>query len=195
MTPEQFRQNLQQFRESLFPQVFIKSLARDTQRIIYNRTKDGKGVNNDRRQPINTKERRLKPLSDSYIEYRKGNLIFFRNKRNKLIRLTKDDWNQISRPRLGRFGAPARSNLTLSGQMLNAIKWELTAQGFEVYIKNTKRRRTHPKQSTRPTLTNEELAEIVSRERPFMAITLKEFRILERKIDRHINRQIRKFFT
>jgi len=195
MTPKEFTQTLTKFRQSLLTKSLVESLARDTKKIVYNRVKSGEGVNSDRRAPKRTKQQRLKPLSDSYIEWRRGNLIFFRNKQGKLIRLTKSEWDQITKPRLGRFGAPARSNLTLSGQMLNAIKYDLTAKGFELFIKNNRRRKVHPKHKTKPTLTNEELAEIVSKERPFMALTLEEFRILERKIDRHINRQIRKFFS
>jgi hypothetical protein len=73
-------------------------------------------------------------------------------------------------PVTGEFGSPRRSNLTLTGQMLNAIKYSSDGKGFKLYIDNNSREKDNN--------TNAQIASYVRKKRPFFALTGGEQRIL-----------------
>jgi hypothetical protein len=70
----------------------------------------------------------------------------------------------------GEFGSPGRSNLTLSGQMLNAIRYRANKEGFNLYIDNSSRQGDNS--------TNAQIASYVRKKRPFFALTGGEQRIV-----------------
>jgi len=144
-------------------------LMRFTERLLYKRIKSGFGVNNDDIQ--NPNNIRLKPLSDSYKKFRSGKIAFATSKHGNVY-----SYKPRTAPQLGEFGSPGKSNLTLSGQMLNAIKGKLTSKGFMVDIKNTTRKGS--------VLTNNMVATIVSEERPFLALSVKEQKLIRREYER-----------
>ena len=72
-----------------------------------------------------------------------------------------------TKPVFGEYGSATKSNLTLTGQMLNALKYRIKSQGFELYIDDNTRESGG--------LTNAKVAEHVSENgRPFMAIAKPE---------------------
>ena len=141
--------------------------------IIYNRVKSGKGVSDDTvpdPAPIG-----LAKLSRSYVEYRR-------------------------KVRLGEFGSPAKSNLTLTGQMLNNLVYKVLQNRILVDIANTKRtppitsttgkKRKKKRSSNLP--TNKDVAEFVRENgRPFLALTPGEQRIVSQFVDEFIEKKLR----
>jgi len=77
--------------------------------IIYKRTKSGKGLDSAK----NTKMK-FKPLSKAYVTRRK-------------------------KMKLGEYGSPSRSNLTLTGQMLNSMKYTSKQKRVEIFIAKSSR--------------------------------------------------------
>jgi hypothetical protein len=150
-------------------------LARD---IIYRRVKSGYGVSNlDAERP---KQARLKPLSEQYKKYRSG-LVEFATREGRLVK-----FKLKNKPKLGKFGAPSISNLTLTGQMLEAIEIEARRNGFQLFINDDVREDG--------LLTNAQLAsrDYVQKERPFFALTDTEQRILFRDLERRLRQELQK---
>lgn len=118
----------------------LKETGEKASDVIYKRTKAGYGVDKTK-----TKER-LKPLSPDYKKYRKEN------------------------PPTGAFSSSTRSNLTYTGQMLNAIKVDVEKNNIIIKIDSSKRSKSN--------LTNSEVAARVSKERPFFKLSKAELRIV-----------------
>ncbi len=143
--------------------------------IIYKRVKSGLGVVSD--ELASTKSERLTRLSPSYINYRKGKTNFVqitKGGKTWLAPLPGKGKNLVK----GEFGSPARSNLTFTGEMLKALSWRVTGGGLSIYIKKTRRK---------DGLTNDKVAEYVRVERPFLALTDGEQRILTQLISKKIS--------
>jgi hypothetical protein len=193
-----------------------RRLANKVKLIVYRRVKSGYGVNSDREGVDDVKRKKLKELSKTYIEYRKGIAIYRRTKNGGTLRITREKrtiairgkesrgnkkrgiaantrvrfakkWN-FTKPKLGPFGRAAKSNLTLTGQMLESMQIRNGLDGFEVYIPKTSR--TTP-EGKRDKLTNKKVAEYVSEDRPFMALTSGELRILRRECEEIIKEKIK----
>lgn len=141
----------------------IGELAKD---IIYKRVKSGKGVSSDKAQKPGLE--RLKPLGhfgrdrsqarSSYIERRK-------------------------KTSLGPFGKPGKSNLTLTGQMLEAMIVKVRRNGFTIDIKNNNRDDSKS--------TNKEIANYVSKQgRPFLALAKNEQVIVQREYEKVLRKII-----
>ena len=97
---------------------------------------------------------------------------------------------KITAPKLGEFGRPEKSNATLSGQMLNAMTFDAGGDGFRIFIADTPRKKTHPKRNDNK-LTNKEVAEHYFRDRPGMALTDGEVRILKQECEKIISEKIK----
>lgn len=172
MTLQKDLMELRKRTERLFKQVTsrknLNTIGELVVRIVYNRVKKGKGVDSDSVGSADVQARRfpsettLKPLSGSYIEYRRKN-----------------------RPR-GKFGSARRSNLTNTGQMLEALGFRRNGTGVVVNIKETFRYDSE--------LSNKMVAELASEERPFLALTEKEYKIIESKIRQIIDLEIKRIF-
>lgn len=180
--------------------------------IIYRRVKSGKGVTSEKSS--SPSQQKLKALSKSYIAYRNGEMTFRRGRSGKAypvfnkpqailevgkevksgkkgahVKIKVSHYNSQSafkKPDLGEFGAPARSNLTLSGQMLSSITEATTLDGFRIFIPNTARNGSK--------LTNAKVYEYVSKERPFFALTNGEFRILQNEFEKIVEQKIQVIF-
>lgn len=164
-------------------------LARKCREIVVRRVKSGKGVNADTKPAEETIDVKLKPLSQSYIDYRNGVAFFFTNKYGKVVAvydgtvklkngkevISRKKKTRIIKPKLGEFGRPATSNLTLTGQMFNSVVISSDETGFKLFIADT--RRTDGK------ATNKQVAEWASKDRPFFALTAGEIRILQRELE------------
>lgn len=139
----------------------IKRYADQSVDIIYKRTKSGKGVTDDRSNSASIKS--LKPLSSSYKTQRKS----YKGKR-------------------GDFFSPGRSNLTLTGQMLESIKAKVSDGKITVSLSGTRD----------DGQTNKEVGEFVSENgRPFLNLAVEEKQILLRKIETDLIKYIRLLFN
>ena len=152
---------------------------------IYNRVKSGYGVNTEGLDPRITSKDKLAALSETYIKFRQGKIAFYKSKVHGKVYATANK-KYIRKPKLGKFGSPRRSNLTLSGRMLEAMRYRVNASGIVLDIKNTSR-------SGEP-ITNKQLGELVAEKRPFFSLTRTEFKVLRSQIDRIITKEIRNIF-
>lgn len=160
-------------------------LAKFTRDLVYKRVKSGKGVNSDRRASAVTSHQKLKPLSKGYKRWRATGWVSFKAKKYYGSVYEVVDVNfYVGIPALGEFGAPNRSNLTLTGQMLGSMQFDIKKYGFVVLIPETRRREGG--------LTNAQLARHHSNNgRPFMALTSGESRIIKSKMKKEIQKRLR----
>ena len=114
----------------------------------------------------NTKGK-LKKLSPRYKKYRKG------------------------KP-LGEFGTPNKSNLTLTGQMLQAFGNKVTKNTFNLFIKKTSRKTITGGSDKH---NNAKIAEFVSKLRPFLNLSKPEARVIISEYRQHIKDVARKIFN
>ena len=165
---------------NVFNSAFKQKLGKMARDLIYKRVKSGYGV--DELNTRTASRQRLKPLSPSYIEQRQGRAAYF-TKSGKVVRVPASTSFKPRKPKLGPFGAPGRSNLTLSGQMLEAIRYESNARGIRVFIQNSARDDGY---------TNAEIAELVQDARPFFVLTQDELTVLVREIERELRKSTRR---
>jgi phage gpG-like protein len=93
---------------------------------IAKRTRLGKGLNG-----------KFKPLSENYKEWRKGKSQFYTNKKTGQIFKTRNKrW--IRKPSLHSETTPNKSNLTLSGDMIDAITYKSSRNKAVVKFSNSK---------------------------------------------------------
>lgn len=71
---------------------------------------------------------RLKPLADSYIQQRRGQVIFYKDKNGKVRRVPVRG-NIRPRKKLSDKTTPGKSNLTFTAQMLDSIQGKVTGPG------------------------------------------------------------------
>jgi hypothetical protein len=157
---KQLRRNLQ----SLNSVENMREIADVAVEVIYKRTKSGRGVTGDSGR---VGKKKLDPLSDPYIRWRKRLLRASRKKKKKKL----SPFQQKFKP--GPFFSPRRSNLTLTGQMLNSFEIKTKRRGFRIQIANNPRWDTNK--------SNRDIAEYVSVKRPFLALTEPEKRIVIRR--------------
>lgn len=154
-------------------------LAVDT---IYNRVKSGYGVSDDKSSE--PKKDRLKPLSKNYKQYRNGKAAWFTNKTTKKVfKTTKSSF--VKKPKLGEFGKPNKSNLTLSGDMLNNITYKIKRFGVRIFIKGKKNKQKAEWASKGDTKRNRP-------PRPFLGLTSAEQKIIKTSIRNKIRSLLKK---
>ena len=143
---------------------FLIQIAEKIIDIIVKRTKSGKGVSDDKvEDPALIK---LASLSSGYIEYRK-------------------------KVKLGSFGSPSKSNLTLTGQMLDSLIYKIVNNGILIDVANTKRKKAIGSGYVKQ--TNQEVAGYVSENgRPFLALSPGEQRIIIKFIDDYLTKELRR---
>lgn len=155
----------------------MKKIGDQAATIIRRRTLLGFGVP-DNGQP----RERLKPLSESYKQQRRGNLAFFTDKLGRVRPIR----NPKRKPRLSNKTSPAKSNLTFTGEYLDS---------FMSFVKGLGKVEVRPT-GTRPDgLTNTEVAEFVSDERPHFNLSNNEIKQLENQLSRDLESIIKKKLT
>lgn len=93
----------------------LEAMGEEAIRLIVVRTRLGYGVDRPR-----AKRKRLKSLSPSYIEVRKGKIAFFtlgKGQKRRIVSYVPD-----KKPELSEFTRPTRSNLTFTGKMLDSMR-------------------------------------------------------------------------
>lgn len=139
---------------------FLKKYGDKIIDIIYKRTKTGKGVSDSGNKASITK---LQALAQSYIERRK------------------------KKPGKGEFFSPSRSNLTYSGQLLDAMTFNISNGVISVYIKDSTRSDSDS--------TNAEVANYVEENgRKFFNLAVEEQKIITTMIEKDVRDIIRRKF-
>jgi hypothetical protein len=157
---------------------FLRQLGNKFREIIYRRVKSGYGVSDmGSKDP---QQERLKALSDKYVDFRKGNFAYKKKRKGKKVTVNK------GAPKLGDFGSPGKSNLTLTGQMLDSIQIKLQPYGVLLYFPDTKHRYSKR-------ITVRELAQYVQEQgRPFFRLTRGERRILLNLVKQEVRSKLRR---
>lgn len=162
----------------------LKELADYLKERIYSFTKRGISlVTNDK----------LKPLSPGYVKWRR---TLGSSKQKNPARRRFDGFRQHrlgkkkkrnTNIQTGDFFSPARSNLTLTGQMLDALTTDVdtTIGQFKVTVKDNVRRDGEK--------TNLEVAkEVADNGRPFLGIDAKGMDIMRRKVIQNLRRKLKR---
>lgn len=171
LTLNQLIQALDRFPKLLVGTKVYRPLAEFARDMLYRRVKSGYGVNTDDQPAASTSRQKLKPLSKSYRDFRSGKAYFFRGPEGKIRRVP---GRSTRLDNIGAFFSPSRSNLTMTGEMLESLRFTVTSDGFKLIIPNT--RRSDGK-------TNAEVARYVAQNgRPFMAFHSGELLILRRQL-------------
>ena len=113
---------------------FLNPIAVIAADLMRKRTRLGYGVDRD-----GAERTRLKALSQSYIDYRAGKVYFYKQKKSgKLSKVTKN----VRKPVLHELTRANKSNLTFTGQLLDAIKGRSYTGGIIIYLNNKRRGET-----------------------------------------------------
>lgn len=145
-----------------------KKISREIAKQIVKRTRLGKGVKNGR--IIN-----LKKLSDSYIQTRKGKVRFWKDKEGR-VRKGKGNKDDVF---LSNKTRPSKSNLTATGQLLDAIEGDGRRNQLKVTINDLRLFDLFGKPAK---IGNNELVDFVEKARPFFALSNSEVNQFVRKI-------------
>lgn len=158
----QLERELKKISDEIGSQKNTQSVGRIGLEIIYTRVKDGFGVTSDSiSQP---RKRRLKALDPKTIAQRKRRGV------------------------RGFRGSPEKSNLTDTGQLLDSIEVRAGKNKFSLIIPNTRRKR---RGGEKRVPTNEDVAQYVRGDRPFFAFTNPEKRLLEKTVQKILNKLTR----
>lgn len=144
----------------------MAKIVKDT---LYDRTKGGFGVTSEDNPPETTLKRQLPRLSPSYVELR-------------------EEYVRSGFP-LGPRGRVNFANNTFTGQMLEALTFRITSEGFEVFINNNRRADT--------VITNAQIkAELTFKQpgRKFLALTNEEYTHLLKEFEKLVIREINRIF-
>jgi len=160
--------NLKLIKKSLdkiFAQSNMAKWMQETADDIKKRTKLGYGVEKDM-----ASREKFDNLSDHYVKFRKEN-----------------PYNELDGST-----SPGKSNLTYSGQMLNALRGaSKSAYQGDIYLDNKRRRLEGDSKS----FTNNELAVWnAEKGRNFLAISDLEYKRLVQKIEKELTKEIRQAF-
>jgi len=171
---KEFQRDFVRTMTQIFNRTYYLELGKLARQLIYARTKEGFGVSSDTEKFPDQKPLKAIGANPNYLKFR-----------SKLQQAGK----------LGRFAkafgaSPGKSNLTLTGQMLESINIEDLPTGFRLSIADTPRESPEGGPSQQ---TNADVALYVSNAgRPFFALTDKEQIVLFRRIENRVRRELRK---
>jgi len=162
-------------RAALDKKIFSK-LSETAIELIFTRVKKGYASKKGIRGKFN-------PLSPAYINTRKGK----RKTGKKGQRL-----KSRVKPQLGSYTTPSKANLTWTGQMLENIGFKAFKSGFRIFIKNTGRTLMGGGKDKN---TNKQIAEYVSKKRPFLDLAKAERKVIISEFRQHVKDVARKIFN
>jgi len=169
------------FDKDIFTNRLVKEVGLFSQERVKAVTRTGYGV-------TNSKKKKLKRLSNSYKDMRRG-AVKFRTVNGAVIPFQEPDERiqEVDK----KFFEPDFSNLTFSGQLLESIKYTYNRAKHIFTIQPTGKRKKLPGESK--TLTNKKVAEYVAKGgRPFLGIDKKGDKTIANMIKREIRAQLRK---
>lgn len=168
------------FKDSSANKKILIEIGEFTKSRIFKFTKSGKSI-------AGKKPKSLKRLSASYKVFRRGEVTFWTDEQG---RLRKGNFKSKILNKTGSLFAPDRSNLTLTGQMLDSLKSFVNVGKKTVTVAPTGKRR--PVGKRRRVLKNTEVAEFVAENgRPFLGLDDKGIKRVKRIVLDDIRRRIR----
>lgn len=149
MKVKEFEEKLIALLNELAEEKNMMLIGEYAKELIKKRTRLGYGV-----EKTGDERKKLKALSDSYIDQRKGKVSFIKTKAKNIIPV-----KPLSSPKLSPSTSPTKSNLTKSGSMLDSMS--VTSSNGKVRIA--------PQGSRSDSrFSNEEIASLVTKQgRPF----------------------------
>jgi hypothetical protein len=169
-----FKYNVAEAVNEALGQESMQDLADKAEDLIYARTKRGIGSDNEK----------LAPLSESYIEQRKGLIKFFKSKYDGHTYAIHTDKKHKFDVKLGELATPTKSNATFTGQMLRAMANFAGFGYFDVFIRSSERQKGN--------ITNSEVADYYQRSRPFLNYTDGEQRTILRYFEEKVRAALAK---
>lgn len=153
-----------------------KELGQFVVDMIYARTKSGIGLTSAKR---GAQEEPLKALSAAYVSYRKDGIVSFTTTDGRQVLF------KVAKPKGGKFFEAGRSNLTLTGQMLEALHYTSSDKGVRIFVRDNRRKEGKN--------TNADVAKYVQENgRPFLELSEKEVKIVQSRLSRSIRNEIRR---
>jgi hypothetical protein len=149
------------------------------------RTRLGYGVKEE-----GSDKERLKPLAESTIEARKGNVRFTKGRNGKSIQYPRSKSHGAKT--LSEFTTPSRSNLTETGQLLDSVQVTHVERG-RVTVGPKGARATDPVEGKQP--SNEEVGKFVSKDRPFNNLSRVELKRVNNQIKADLRAAIKSRLT
>jgi phage gpG-like protein len=129
---------------------------------------------------------KLKPLSQNYIEYRKSLLGAETESASGFSRKSK---KKRALKKFGDFFSPSKSNLTLTGQLLDALVSKVEGNQAIVEVSNSQRSDVQPGDLS----TNAEVArKVIEDGRPFMRLDIVGQNRIRTEIIRQLRRALRR---
>jgi len=166
--------------KSLFGKEELQEIAQWIRDTIYKRTKAGKGLTKQTRSIGGAANEKLKKLSDSYKLVRSGKLAFFTigSGAGRVV----IPYEPKTKPKLGPFASPNKSNLTFTGELLESI---------EASVKNGEVRVEIPNKTHGSGISLQKLLDFVEEARPFFGLSDTEMKTLDSMIRRMIRDKLR----
>lgn len=152
--------DLDRYIQSVVTKQMLKEFGEQMRDIIFNRVKAGKGLSSKKVSVGGNSLQKLKDLSESYIDFRRKH------------------------PPRGEFASARRSNLTYTGELLDAIIVKVRGESVTVEIEN----RAHSSGQT----TREVAKKVADGGRPFFGLSDSEVKILDNFVKRRIRQEVRK---
>lgn len=162
---EQIRIEIDNAIDEIKNSVNMKKIVDEAAVIVRRRSLLGFSVPSD-----GARRERLKPLSQSYKDQRRGLVVFFRDKKGRIRSVPTSPGFQ-SRLKLSPKTTAGKSNLTLGGELLDSLQGQVTGRG---------RGNVRPTGTRKDGLTNQEVARFVDEGgRPFLHLSDNEIRQLQ----------------
>jgi len=114
----------------------LQKIAPQIVTMMQSRVRRGFGVDKS-----GDKQKKFTPLSKSYIEYRAGRAVYFKHpSTNKTVRVEKSKktsmYFKFKTPINKNVTSVSRSNLSLTGQMIDSIKYSILNSKIKLYLSN-----------------------------------------------------------
>lgn len=147
------------------------------------RTRLGYGVDSP-----GAKRKRLKRLSNSYIDYRRGRVRFYRTAKSKKLVA----WKGKFKVPLSELTKPSKSNLTYSGQLIDSLKFRLSGRRSVEIGPTGSRTKVRPGEKSR---TNQQVSKYVQKDRPYLNLSNNELRQITQLAQDMITKRVKKNLT
>ena len=158
----------------------LKEIALFIKERVYQNTKRGFYAG------VNKNLAKLKPLSDNYVAYRKSLL---KNETASTFGFSKKAKKKRALKKFGDFFSPSKSNLTLTGQMLDALESKVDGNKVIVEVSNSQRSDVNPGELS----TNREVAQkVIADGRPFMRLDVVGQNRIRTQIIRELRRALKR---
>ena len=170
----------------------LKATGEEIVESIVQRTRAGYGVT----KQVGGKQTRLKRLSKSYTDQRKGKLQFFTKDGRTFPVKNKKGKKTIKKPNLSKTTTPGRSNLTATGQLLESLFYKTRKIGFGLIIIALKEGRGADLFGNPPKVNNSEITQFQRKAgREYLGLSKTQKRRVQDNLSKRIRERVRKLLS